>query len=35
MKASPGRFRVNSTATATDIATGAVETIRKSFRLKR
>jgi hypothetical protein len=35
MKASPGKFRVNSTATATDIATGAVETISKSFRLKR
>jgi hypothetical protein len=35
MKDTPGRFRVNSTATATDPATGAVETISRGFRLKR
>ena len=35
MKAQPGRFRVNSTVTATDPATGATETISRSFRLKR
>ncbi len=35
MKAQPGRFRVNSTVTATDPATGAIETISHSFRLKR
>jgi hypothetical protein len=35
MKAEPGKFRVNSTVTATDPATGAIETIAASFRLKR
>jgi hypothetical protein len=35
MKAQPGKFRVNSTVTATDPATGATETIARSFRLKR
>jgi hypothetical protein len=35
MKAQPGRFRVNSTVVATDPATGATETIARSFRLKR
>jgi hypothetical protein len=35
MKAQPGRFRVNSTVTATDPANGATETISRSFRLKR
>jgi hypothetical protein len=35
MKAEPGKFRVNSTVTATDPATGATETIAHSFRLKR
>ena len=35
MNAQPGRFRVNSTVTATDPATGATETISRSFRLKR
>jgi hypothetical protein len=35
MKAQPGKFRVNSTVTATDPATGVTETISRSFRLKR
>jgi hypothetical protein len=35
MKAEPGKFRVNSTVTATDPATGVTETISRSFRLKR
>jgi hypothetical protein len=35
MKAEPGKFRINSTVTATDPATGATETIARSFRLKR
>lgn len=35
MKAQPGRFTINSTVTATDPATGATETISRSFRLKR
>jgi hypothetical protein len=35
MKAEPGKFRINSTITATDPATGATETITRSFRLKR
>jgi hypothetical protein len=35
MKAEPGKFRVNSTVTATDPATGATETIARSFRLKK
>jgi hypothetical protein len=35
MKAEPGKFKINSTVTATDPATGATETIARSFRLKR
>jgi hypothetical protein len=35
MKAQPGKFRINSTVTATDPATGATETIARSFRLRR
>jgi hypothetical protein len=35
MKRFPGRFRVNSTVTATDPATGLVDTIARTFRLKR
>jgi hypothetical protein len=35
MKAFPGRFRINETLTATDPTTGAVDTISRSFRLKR
>ena len=35
MKAQPGKFTVNSTVTATDPATGASETISRSFKLKR
>jgi hypothetical protein len=35
MKAQPGRFTVNSAVTATDPATGATETISRSFKLKR
>ncbi len=35
MKAEPGKFKVNSTVTATDPATGAVETISRVFKLKR
>jgi hypothetical protein len=35
MKAQPGKFRVNSTVTATDPATGVTETISRSFRLTR
>jgi len=31
----PGKFRVISRATATNATTGAVESIRKTFRLKR
>jgi hypothetical protein len=35
MKASPGRYRINSTVTATDPLTGATDAISRSFRLKR
>jgi hypothetical protein len=35
MKAAPGRYRINSTVTATDPATGATDAISRSFRLKR
>ena len=35
MKASPGRFRLSETLTATDPATGAVDTISRTFRFKR
>jgi hypothetical protein len=35
MKATPGRYRINSTVTATDAVTGATDAISRSFRLKR
>lgn len=35
MKAFPGRFRLSETLTATDTATGAVDTISRTFRFKR
>jgi hypothetical protein len=35
MKASPGKYKIRSKITATDLATGAVETIARTFRLKR
>jgi hypothetical protein len=35
MKAAPGRYRINSTITATDAVTGATDAISRSFRLKR
>jgi hypothetical protein len=35
MKAHPGRFRLAETLTATDPATGAVDTISRTFRFKR
>lgn len=35
MKDEPGKFKVNSTITATNATTGAVETISHTFRLKR
>jgi hypothetical protein len=35
MKASPGRYRINSRVTATDPLTGATDAISRSFRLKR
>jgi hypothetical protein len=35
MKAHPGRFRLSETLTATDPATGAVDTISRGFRFKR
>jgi hypothetical protein len=35
MKASPGRFRLNETLTATDPTTGAVDTISRTFKFKR
>jgi hypothetical protein len=35
MKDKPGKFKIQSSATATDPATGAVETINRTFRIKR
>jgi hypothetical protein len=35
MKAFPGRFRLTETLTATDPATGAVDSISRTFRFKR
>jgi hypothetical protein len=35
MKAEPGKFKLNSSLTATNAVTGAVETISRTFRLKR
>jgi hypothetical protein len=35
MNAFPGRFRLSETLTATDPATGAVDTISRGFRFKR
>jgi hypothetical protein len=35
MKSFPGRFRLSETLTATDPATGAVDTISRTFRFKR
>jgi hypothetical protein len=35
MKAEPGKYRINSTITATDAATGATDAISHSFRLKK
>jgi hypothetical protein len=35
MKEFPGRFRLSETLTATDPATGAVDTISRTFRFKR
>lgn len=35
MKAHPGRFKLRTTITATNVATGAAETISGTFRLKR
>jgi hypothetical protein len=35
MKAEPGKFKINSSITATNAVTGAVETISRTFRLKR
>ena len=35
MKASPGRFKVANTITATDPTTGAVDRIRHTFKFKR
>jgi hypothetical protein len=35
MKAETGKFKILSTATATSATTGAVETIKRTFKLKR
>jgi hypothetical protein len=35
MKAHPGRFHLSETYTATDPATGATDTVSRSFRFKR
>jgi len=35
MKASPGKFKVRTNITATNSTTGAVESIARTFRLKR
>jgi hypothetical protein len=35
MKANPGKFRLTETYTATDPATGAADTVSRSFRFKR
>jgi hypothetical protein len=35
MKATPGKYKIRSKITATNLATGAVETIARTFRLKR
>ena len=35
MKANPGRFRLNTTYTATDPATGATESVSRGFKFKR
>ena len=35
LRASPGRFKVVSSVTATDLATGATDAISNAFRLKR
>jgi hypothetical protein len=35
MKASPGKFKISETLTATDPATGATQTVSRTFRLKR
>ena len=35
MKANPGRFHLNETYTATDPATGATDTVSRSFKFKR
>ena len=35
MKAHPGKFRLISDVTATDPATGAMDTISHTFKLKR
>ena len=35
MRAAPGRFKVVSSITATDVVTGATDTIANTFRLKR
>jgi hypothetical protein len=35
MKAETGKFKIVSSVTATDVTTGAVETISRAFKLKR
>ena len=35
MKANPGKFRLHETLTATDPATGATDTVSRTFRFKR
>jgi hypothetical protein len=35
MKREPGKFKINETLTATDPATGATQSISRTFRLKR
>ncbi|MGH2957487.1 MAG: hypothetical protein ACRDL6_10885 [Solirubrobacterales bacterium] len=35
MKAEPGKFKIDSSITATNAVTGGVETITRTFRLKR
>jgi hypothetical protein len=35
LKAAPGRFKLVSSVTATDLATGATDAISNAFRLKR
>jgi hypothetical protein len=35
MKADPGKYKVRSTVTATNVTTGAAETASRTFKLKR